>query len=128
MDMIGQTVSHYRILAKIGEGGMGVVYRAQDLTLDRVVAIKFLPRHLAANDAERARFLQEAKAASALNHPNVCTIHEIAEENNEQFIVMEFVEGRELKEELPIQKLSQALTYALQIGDALHEAHSKGIV
>ncbi len=128
MDMIGQTVSHYRILEKLGEGGMGVVYKAQDTKLDRLVAMKFLPGHLTADQAENARFLQEAKAASALNHPNVCTIYDIKEENNQQFIVMEFVDGTTMKQKLPIQKLQDALTYALQIGDALQEAHSKGIV
>jgi serine/threonine protein kinase/tetratricopeptide (TPR) repeat protein len=126
--MIGQTISHYKILEKLGEGGMGVVYKAQDTKLDRLVAMKFLPHHLSANEAEKARFLQEAKAASALNHPNVCTIYDIKEENSQQFIVMEFVDGATLKHKVPIQKIQDALTYALQIGEALHEAHGKGIV
>jgi serine/threonine protein kinase/tetratricopeptide (TPR) repeat protein len=126
--MIGQTISHYKILEKLGEGGMGVVYKAQDMKLDRIVALKFLPHRLTANEIEKARFLQEAKAASALNHPNVCTIYDIKEENNQQFIVMEFVDGTTIKQKLPIQKLQDALSYALQIGEALHEAHSKGIV
>ena len=128
MDMIGQTILHYRILEKLGEGGMGVVYKAQDTKLDRLVAIKFLPHHLAINDVEKARFLQEAKAASALNHPNVCTIYDIKEEANQPFIVMEFVDGTTLRQKLPIQQLQDALGYALQIGDALIEAHNKGIV
>jgi len=126
--MIDQTISHYKIIEKLGEGGMGVVYKAQDTKLDRLVAVKFLPHHLTVNEAEKARFVQEAKAASALNHPHVCTIHDITEENDQQFIVMEFVDGHTLKEKLPVQKLQDALTYAIQIGDALQEAHSKGIV
>jgi serine/threonine protein kinase len=121
-------ISHYTILEKLGEGGMGIVYKAQDTKLDRLVAVKVLPHHLATNEAERARFLQEAKAASALNHPNVCTIYDIKEENDHQFIVMEFVAGTTLREKLPVQKVQDAVTYALQIGDALHEAHGNGIV
>ena len=84
--MIGSTISHYKIIEKLGEGGMGVVYKAQDMKLDRVVALKFLPHHLTANDAEKARFLQEAKAASALSHPNVCHINAIEEHGGQQFI------------------------------------------
>jgi eukaryotic-like serine/threonine-protein kinase len=126
--VIGQTISHYEILSKLGEGGMGVVYKARDTTLGRLVALKFLPDHLAANEAENSRFLQEAKAASALNHPHVCTIHEITEENNQKFIVMEFVDGHSLKEKLPVSNLQDALTYALQIGEALQEAHGQGVV
>ena len=126
--MIGQTISHYSILEKLGEGGMGVVYKARDTTLDRFVALKFLPHHLTPNDAEKARFLQEAKAASALNHPNVCTIYDIKEQDDQQFIVMEFVDGTTMKQKLPVQKLQDAVAYALQIGDALQEAHSRGIV
>jgi serine/threonine protein kinase len=126
--MIGQTISHYKILEKLGEGGMGVVYRAEDTKLKRTVALKFLPHGLHANEAERARFLQEAQAASALNHPNICTIHDIAEEGEQQFIVMEFVDGKTLREMIPVQKTRTAIDYAIQIGDALQEAHSKGIV
>jgi serine/threonine-protein kinase len=126
--MIGQTFSNYKILEKLGEGGMGVVYKAHDTKLDRVVALKFLPHHLVAQEAEQARFLQEARAASALNHPNVCTIYDIKEENDRQFIVMEFVDGTTIKKKLPIQKLQDALTYGVQIGEALHEAHTRGIV
>lgn len=107
---------------------MGVVYLAHDTKLDRKVALKFLPHHLTANEAEQSRFLQEARAASALNHPNVCTIYDIKEEGDQQFIVMEFVDGTTMKDKLPIQKFQEALTYALQIGEALHEAHDKGIV
>jgi serine/threonine protein kinase/Tfp pilus assembly protein PilF len=128
VSLVGQKLSHFQITAKLGEGGMGVVYKAHDSKLDRDVALKFLPHHLTSNEAEKARFLQEAKAASALNHPNICTIYDINEENNQQFIVMEFVDGHTLRQNLPLQKLQDALTYALQIGEALHEAHSKGIV
>ncbi len=126
--MIGQTISHYKILEKLGEGGMGVVYKAQDTKLDRIVALKFLPPHLSSSEQEKARFLQEAKAASALNHPNVCTIYGIEEFDGQQFIEMEFVDGVTLRQRLPIQKQSEAINYAIQIGDALQEAHSKGIV
>ncbi|MBL7961114.1 protein kinase [bacterium] len=128
--MIGQTVSHYQILEKLGEGGMGVVYKAQDTTLDRIVALKFLPHYLNSNDEERARFLQEAKAASALNHPNVCTIYGIEEHEGQQFIEMEYVDGVTMKHkftESPL-KISDTITYALQIGEALQEAHANGIV
>lgn len=138
--MIGQTISHYKILEKLGEGGMGVVYKAQDMKLDRTVALKFLPHHLTTNEAEQARFLQEAKAASALNHPNVCSIHSIGEHEGpayagapagkQSFIDMEFVEGQTLRAKIgggPL-KLDDAIAYAIQTGDALHEAHSKGIV
>ena len=128
--MIGQTISHYKILEKLGEGGMGVVYKAHDTKLDRFVALKFLPRHIAANDAEKARFLQEAKSAAALNHPNVCSVIDIQEDNGEQFIVMEYVDGMTLRTKLqggPIPA-NEAMTYAIQIGDALQEAHSNGIV
>ncbi len=133
--MIGQTISHYKILEKLGEGGMGVVYKAQDLKLDRIVALKFLPHHLTTNEAEQARFLQEAKAASALNHPNVCSIHSIGEHEGQNFIDMELVEGQTLRQKVlvgadsrPPLQVNDAIGYAIQIGEALHEAHSKGIV
>lgn len=126
--MIGQTISHYKILEKLGEGGMGVVYKAQDTKLDRIVALKFLPQHLRAENPERARFLQEAKAAAALSHPNICHINAIEEGGGEQFIDMEYIDGVTLREKLPVGKIQDALSYALQIGDALHEAHGKGIV
>ena len=128
--MIGQTVSHYRILEKLGEGGMGVVYKAEDMKLKRVVALKFLPQHLAATEEERARFLQEAQAAATLNHPNICSIHALDEHEGQQLIDMEFVDGVTLRkkvEQKPL-KVSDAIAYAIQIADALQEAHSKGIV
>jgi serine/threonine protein kinase/Flp pilus assembly protein TadD len=126
--MIGQTISHYRILEKLGEGGMGVVYKAEDTKLKRTIALKFLPKGLEAHEPERARFLQEAQAAAALNHPNICTIHDIASEADQQFIVMEFVDGKSLRQMIPVQKMQDAITYAIQIGEALQEAHSKGVV
>jgi Tol biopolymer transport system component/predicted Ser/Thr protein kinase len=126
--MIGQTISHFRILEKLGEGGMGVVYKAEDTQLKRIVALKFLPRGLEAHEPEQARFLQEAQAASAINHPNVCTIHEIVTEGDQQFIVMEYVDGKTLRQLVPIQKTQTAIDYAIQIGEALQEAHSRGIV
>ncbi|MBI1807805.1 MAG: protein kinase, partial [Ignavibacteria bacterium] len=112
--MISQTISHYKILEKLGEGGMGVVYKAQDTKLDRVVALKFLPHHLTANEAEKARFLQEAKAAAALNHPNVCSVIDIQEHNAQQFIIMEYVDGVTLRNKVPVQKLQDALQYGIQ--------------
>ncbi|MBX2993089.1 MAG: protein kinase [Bacteroidetes bacterium] len=128
--MIGQTISHYKILEKLGEGGMGVVYKAQDTRLDRVVALKFLPHHLTASEAEQARFLQEAKASAALNHPNVCSVIDIQEVDGNQFIVMEYVDGKTLRHiiQSEIPNPQSAIAFAIQIGEALHEAHSKGIV
>jgi eukaryotic-like serine/threonine-protein kinase len=126
--MIGETISHYTILSKLGEGGMGVVYKAHDTRLDRLVALKFMPPHITPDESEKARFLQEAKAASALNHPNVCTIYGIHDEDGREFIEMEFVDGGTLRHKLPVQSLAEAVGYAIQIGDALNEAHQKGIV
>ncbi|KAB2880631.1 protein kinase [bacterium] len=128
--MIGQTISNYKILDKLGEGGMGIVYKAHDTKLDREVALKFLPHYVASSDTERARFLQEAKAAATLNHPNVCVIYDIQEADDQQFIVMEYVDGMTVKQkfsESPL-KISDAISYAVQIGEALQEAHAKGIV
>ena len=128
--MIGSIIAHYKILEKLGEGGMGVVYKAHDTKLDRDVALKFLPHHLVTAADEQARFLQEARAASALNHPNVCTIYDIAEHGGEQFIVMEYVDGKTLRERAAEGRMhtSDCVGYAIQIGEALQEAHSKGIV
>jgi serine/threonine protein kinase len=126
--MVGDIVSHYRIVEKLGEGGMGVVYKAEDTKLKRFVALKFLPREKEIQEADRTRFLQEAQSASALNHPNVCVIHDIAEYAGQQFIVMEYVDGRTLRQLMPIKKVDDAITYAIQIGEALSAAHAKGIV
>ncbi len=128
--MIGQTVSHFKILEKIGEGGMGVVYKAKDVHLDRPVALKFLPRGLASNLPERERFVHEAKAASALNHSNITTVYEIGEHDGQLFIAMELVEGKTLKqlagEESP--PLERILDVGIQLCEALSAAHEKEIV
>jgi len=126
--MIGKVISHYKILEKLGEGGMGVVYKAEDLKLTRTVALKFLPHGLGANESERARFLQEARAAAILNHSNICTVYDILEHEGERFIVMEYVDGKTLREIVPVKKMQDAITYAIQIAEALQEAHTHGIV
>jgi len=126
--LIGKVVSHYKILEKLGEGGMGVVYKALDTELDRIVALKFLPHGLTDDESEQARFLQEAKAASALNHPNICAIHSLGEHEGERFIDMEFVDGKTLREIVPVRKMQDAIGYAIQIAEALQEAHTHGIV
>ena len=129
--MIGKTISHYKIIEKLGEGGMGVVYKAEDTKLDRFVALKFLPQHLSQADEEKKRFIHEAKAASALDHPNICTIHEIDEtEDGQMFIAMACYEGESLKEKIEHGPLTieEAIDVATQISQGLAKAHSKEII
>ena len=132
--MIGQTISHYKILEKLGEGGMGVVYKAQDLKLDRMVAVKFLPKHLSESQENKARFMQEAKATAALNHPNILGVYEVDEIDGSLFFAMEFIEGKTLKSHIASLKsatgipLDQAINWTKEIAAGLRAAHEKNII
>ena len=132
--MIGTTISHCKILEKLGEGGMGIVYKAHDTKLDRDVALKFLPQQINVSDEDKARFLQEAKAISALNHPNIATIHDIDEVDGQKFLVLEYIPGGTLKSKLKALKsedrefwLFEVLDYGIQAAEALEHAHQHQI-
>jgi serine/threonine-protein kinase len=130
-NLTGAAISHYKILEELGRGGMGVVYKALDTRLDRFVALKFLPPHIGANEEEKQRFIQEAKAASALDHPNICTIHEIDKTGDGQmFICMAYYEGETLKDKIERDPLNleEAIAIAIQVAQGLVRAHEAGII
>src|ERR1041385_7801397 len=128
--MIGRNIAHYEVLDTLGQGGMGVVYKARDTQLDRLVAIKVLTPDKVSNSERKLRFVQEAKAASALNHPNIVTIYNIGHEDGVDFIVMEFIAGRTLDRAIPRGEMKpvEVLKYGIQIADGLARAHTAGIV
>jgi serine/threonine protein kinase len=125
--MIGKTISRYKIIEKLGEGGMGIVYKAHDTKLNRDVALKFLPPELTSNKTANERFVREAQAAARLNHPNICTIHEV---DGQSFIVMELIEGETLKEMIKdgLLEIKEAIDISVQIAEGLLKAHDKGII